>query len=47
MRHHGLTIDSLVSADVVTAEGEVVTASAESNPELFWGLRAAAAPSAS
>lgn len=47
MRHHGLTIDSLVSADVVTAEGEVVTASAESNPELFWGLRAAAATSAS
>ncbi|MDQ4040219.1 MAG: FAD-binding oxidoreductase [Actinomycetota bacterium] len=40
-RKHGLTIDRLVSADVVTADGEVVKASATENPDLFWGLRGA------
>lgn len=39
MREHGLTIDNLVSVDVVTAGGQLVTASAEENPELFWGVR--------
>jgi FAD/FMN-containing dehydrogenase len=36
---HGLSCDNLVSADVVTAAGELVTASAEENPDLFWALR--------
>jgi FAD/FMN-containing dehydrogenase len=39
MRKHGATVDNLLSAEVVTAEGGVVTASAEEDPELFWGLR--------
>ena len=39
MRKHGLACDSLISADVVTAAGELVTASADQNEELFWGLR--------
>lgn len=39
MRQRGLTIDNLVSADVVTASGEIVVASADENPDLFWGLR--------
>jgi FAD/FMN-containing dehydrogenase len=38
-RKHGLTIDNLRSADVVTADGELVRASAAENPELFWALR--------
>ena len=38
-RKLGLTIDSLRSADVVTADGELVTASAESHPDLFWAIR--------
>jgi FAD/FMN-containing dehydrogenase len=38
-RKYGLTIDSLVSADVVTATGERVTASASENADLFWGIR--------
>ena len=39
LRKHGLTCDSLVSADVVTAEGHLVHASAEQNSDLFWALR--------
>ncbi|SMO96833.1 FAD/FMN-containing dehydrogenase [Geodermatophilus aquaeductus] len=39
MRRYGLTVDSLESADLVTAEGEVVHASGDENAELFWGLR--------
>src|SRR4051812_21237698 len=39
MRKHGLAADNLLSADVVTAEGHLVHASATENPELFWGLR--------
>jgi hypothetical protein len=38
-RKHGLTIDQLVSATMVTAGGEVVRTSHAENAELFWGLR--------
>ena len=38
-RKLGLTVDSLVSADVVTADGEFVTASEDSHSDLFWALR--------
>jgi FAD/FMN-containing dehydrogenase len=38
-RKYGLTIDSLLSARVVCADGSVRTASAKSDPDLFWALR--------
>jgi FAD/FMN-containing dehydrogenase len=39
MRKHGATVDNLLSTDVVTAQGEMVTASEEENPDLFWAIR--------
>jgi FAD/FMN-containing dehydrogenase len=39
MAKHGLSCDNLLSADIVTADGLVLTASADQNPDLFWGLR--------
>src|SRR6185312_17318720 len=38
-RLHGLTIDSLVGVDIVTADGVLRRASAQSEPDLFWALR--------
>src|SRR5512132_554146 len=40
-RKHGLSVDKLRRVDVVTADGEFVTASADENPDLFWGMRGA------
>ena len=39
MRKHGLTIDNLAAVDMVTADGRELRASAEENPDLFWGVR--------
>ena len=39
MRKHGLAVDNLLAADVVTAEGSIVRASADEHPDLFWALR--------
>ena len=39
MRNHGLSIDNLLSADVVTADGSVQRASEDEDPDLFWGIR--------
>jgi FAD/FMN-containing dehydrogenase len=39
MRKHGATVDNLLSVDLVTAEGELLTASEDENPDLFWGIR--------
>lgn len=36
---HGLSIDNLIAAEVVTADGSVCPASADSHPDLFWALR--------
>jgi hypothetical protein len=39
IRKHGLTIDDLLAADVVTADGELLRVDAESHPDLFWAIR--------
>jgi hypothetical protein len=39
MRKHGLSVDNLLSADVVTANGALLRASEDENSDLFWGLR--------
>jgi FAD/FMN-containing dehydrogenase len=39
MRKYGLSIDQLLSVELVTASGELVRASAEENADLFWGIR--------
>jgi FAD/FMN-containing dehydrogenase len=39
VRKHGLTIDQLLAADVVTADGELLRVDAENHPDLFWALR--------
>ena len=39
MRKHGLTIDSLLEAEVVLADGSQVVVSADKHPDLFWALR--------
>jgi len=40
-REHGLTIDHLRAVELVTASGELVRASADENPDLYWGMRGA------
>ena len=39
VRKHGLTIDDLISAEIVTADGELLHVDAESHPDLFWAIR--------
>ena len=39
VRKHGLTVDSLLAAELVTADGEIVIADEETNPDLFWAIR--------
>jgi FAD/FMN-containing dehydrogenase len=39
VRKHGLTIDDLLAAELVTADGELVRADTETNPDLFWAIR--------
>jgi FAD/FMN-containing dehydrogenase len=39
MRKYGAAVDNLLSVDLVTADGELVTASEDENPDLFWGVR--------
>jgi FAD/FMN-containing dehydrogenase len=39
VRKHGLTIDDLLAAEVVTADGELLRVDAESHPDLFWAIR--------
>jgi FAD/FMN-containing dehydrogenase len=38
-RKHGLAVDALVSVEIVTADGRILTASADQHPDLFWALR--------
>jgi hypothetical protein len=38
-RKHGLTVDNLISAEVVLADGRIVRASASENDDLFWAIR--------
>ena len=39
VRKHGLTIDNLLAAEIVTADGELLRADADTNPDLFWAIR--------
>jgi FAD/FMN-containing dehydrogenase len=39
VRKHGLTIDSLLAAEVVTADGQLLSTDAETHPDLFWAIR--------
>jgi FAD/FMN-containing dehydrogenase len=39
VRKHGLTIDDLLAAEIVTADGRLVLADEETNPDLFWAIR--------
>lgn len=39
MRKHGLACDNLLSVELVTADGRLVTASADENPDLFWAVK--------
>jgi FAD/FMN-containing dehydrogenase len=39
VRKHGLTIDDLLAAEVVTADGELLRVDAETHPDLFWAIR--------
>ena len=38
-RKHGLTIDNLIAAEIVTANGKTLRADAETNPDLYWAIR--------
>lgn len=39
IRKHGLTIDDLLAAEIVTADGQLLRVDAETNPDLFWAIR--------
>jgi len=39
LRKHGMALDNLLSIDVVTADGKLITADATQNQDLFWGMR--------
>ena len=39
VRKHGLTVDDLISAEIVTADGELLRVDAETHPDLFWAIR--------
>jgi FAD/FMN-containing dehydrogenase len=39
VRKHGLTIDDVLAAEIVTADGELLRVDAESHPDLFWAIR--------
>jgi FAD/FMN-containing dehydrogenase len=39
VRKHGLTLDNLLAAEIVTADGELLRVDAETHPDLFWAIR--------
>ena len=39
MAKHGMSLDNLISAEIVTADGKVLRASTDENPDLFWAVR--------
>jgi FAD/FMN-containing dehydrogenase len=39
VRKHGLTIDNLLAAEIVTADGQLLRTNAENHPDLFWAIR--------